>query len=115
MELTCWIVDTFLSAAIIVSGKTFAKIVRLYHTLALSKIVPRPFPVKLVLVIAHQYTASHETSTWSSLKLHINTTKEQIILGPNVRSIEAFIERELRTFAAVKSDICVIGQNPIRG
>lgn len=112
MELTCWIIDRFLSATIIVSGDTFAEVVGLNQTFALIEIVSRPFPIKLILVVTHKHTACHQTSSWCSLYLNIDATKQQIILGPDVWCIVTLIEGELGSFAAVEGNIGIVCQDP---
>jgi len=60
MERAGWVVDCLLSAAVVVTGNTFAEIVSLDDTVVALKVVAGPFPVKLVFVVAHEDTAGDQ-------------------------------------------------------
>lgn len=104
-----------LSSPIVIARDTFAEVVRLHEASVLSKIVARPFKVNLVFVVTHKDTPSSQTSPWRCLDLHINTTKKEVFIGPNVRCIIALDEGKVGTIRTAERDVGIISQDKIVG
>lgn len=113
MERACWVVDCLLSAAVVVTGDTFAEVVSLDETVVALEVVAGPLPIKLVFVVAHENTAGDQARSWSRLDLNVYTTEHQVVLGPDVRCIVSFDEGEVGTRVAVEYHIGIICENPV--
>lgn len=107
------IVDINLRTSIVVASNALSEIVGLYLAFAFTEVIARPFPVELVLVVAHKHGSSDQTCTRSRSQFNIDTSKHKILVCPNVWRIIAFVECEHGTICRAEIDGSIVGGNPI--
>ncbi len=112
MEFVGRIVDSGLSASVVVARDTFAKHVGLYFTYRGSEIASAPLPVDLIQAVRHQHSASNDTSAFRSFGDDFDSAKKEIETCPYVRSIKTFSECEVRAIGPV-FDSRLICEGPI--
>jgi len=115
MERARWVVDFLLSAAVVNTFYSFAKVVSLNETFGVLdvEVVARPLPVELVFVVAHENTTRDQTGSRGRLNFDVYTTEHKIVLRPDVWCVISLGEGEVGAHVAVVYYGGVICENKV--
>jgi len=107
--------DWFLSSPVVNTCDTFAEIVCLHKTTAtaVTEVVARPLQIDFVLVVTHKHAASDQTCSRRCLNFHIDTTKKEIFVGPDVGCVVALGKGKVGAVVATERHTGVISQNEV--
>jgi hypothetical protein len=104
-----------LSTAIVVTSDAFAEYIGLNLAIVgRAEVASTPFPVNLIKTVWHQDSTSNDTSPSGRFDGDLNFAEKEIEAAPDVWSIEALSEGELRTITTILHHSLVC-ESPVLG